>query len=99
MKLHYCSICPHSRAIVAFCLANNIEFDAQKVDLFSGEQVPVLEDEGFVLTERYNNNNKKKIVFLTSNSHAILTYLASKFYVSDNWFPLNNTKAANKICK
>jgi len=75
MKLYFHPVSTTSRPIVLFARESGIELDQQVVDLFTGEQykpdytainpshqVPVLEDDGFRLTE----------------SSAILKYLADK---------------------
>jgi glutathione S-transferase len=75
MKLHFHPVSTTSRPVVLFCSEANIPFEPVIVDLMTGEhmkepflslnpsaQVPVLEDEGFVLTE----------------SSAILKYIAEK---------------------
>lgn len=75
MKLYYHPASTTSRPLMLFCAENGIAIELQVVDLFSGEHyqpqfeeinpnhlVPVLEDDGFRLTE----------------SSAILKYLAEK---------------------
>lgn len=75
MKLYVNRAATTSRAVLAFCKAEGIAVDVQDVDLMKGEHhqppfceinpnrlVPVLEDDGFVLTE----------------ASAILRYLAGK---------------------
>jgi len=75
MKLYYHPISTTSRTIMLFAAESGIKLDMQVVDLFTGEHmqpayaglnpnrlVPVLEDDGFVLTE----------------NSAILKYLAEK---------------------
>ncbi len=65
MKLHYHTVSTTSRAVTFFCADQGIPLDLVVVDLMTGEhvkepytaninpskQVPVLEDEGFLLTE------------------------------------------------
>lgn len=64
MKLHYHPVSTTSRSITFFCAEENIPLDLVVVDLMTGEhvkepfsnlnpsrQVPVLEDDGMVLTE------------------------------------------------
>lgn len=76
MKLYMHPASTTSRAVALFIADNNLPVDLQVVDLFTGEHmrepycavnpnkmVPVLDDDGFVLTE----------------SSAILKYLAEKF--------------------
>lgn len=76
MKLHYHPVSTTSRPPLLFVRENNLPVDLQVVDLMKGEHVqptfstmnpnqmvPVLEDDGFVLTE----------------SSTILKYLAEKF--------------------
>lgn len=76
MKLYYHPISTTSRPIMQFCADNNIPYEAEVVDLLTGahhrepfisinpnRMVPVLDDDGFILTE----------------SSAILKYLAEKF--------------------
>src|SRR5947209_14575720 len=75
MKLYYHPVSTTSRPVVLFASEANIALDYELVDLFTGahhqpayatvnpnRQVPVLDDDGFVLTE----------------SSAILKYLAEK---------------------
>lgn len=75
MKLYYHPVSTTSRPILQFCADNNIAYEGEIVDLLTGahhkepfvsinpnRQVPVLDDDGFVLTE----------------SSAILKYLAEK---------------------
>lgn len=75
MKLYANRAATTSRAVLAFCSAENIDVDVVSIDIASGEHygpvftelnpnrmIPVLEDDGFVLTE----------------SSAILRYLAAK---------------------
>ena len=76
MKLHANSIAAFSRPVVLFIEANDLDVELVHVDIFGGEcqseafarmnpsrQIPVLEDDGFILTE----------------CASILRYLASKF--------------------
>lgn len=64
MKLYANSVATTSRAVLALCRAENIPVDLHEVDLMAGEhhqpplseinpnrQIPVLDDDGFVLTE------------------------------------------------
>lgn len=80
MKLYYHPTSTASRPILLFCAEHRIPFEPVVVDLMKGEQqqaaflainpsglVPVIEDDGFVLTE----------------SSAILKYLAEKHHTPD----------------
>jgi glutathione S-transferase len=84
LQLYYSPLCPNSKAVLHFCLLQNIPIDPIEIDLLIAEQrspeyeklnpnkqVPCIVDGKFVLTE----------------SHTILRYLASKYYVSDMWYP------------
>ncbi|KAL3701675.1 hypothetical protein R1sor_019697 [Riccia sorocarpa] len=75
-----------TRAVVLLCLANNIQYELVEVDLAKLEQqtpefkalnpagqVPVLDDDGFILPE----------------STAILRYLAASRHLPDHWFPVD----------
>lgn len=79
------------RAVNLFLLANNVPFETKIVNLAKGEQlskefseinpfqkVPVLEHNGFVLTE----------------SVAILRYLCREINVADHWYPKDSINQA-----
>lgn len=64
MKLYFHPVSGMSRPVVAFALDHDLKLDLQVVDLLTGEhlqpaytainpnqQVPVLDDDGFILTE------------------------------------------------
>ncbi|XP_033760740.1 glutathione S-transferase theta-1-like [Pecten maximus] len=84
LKYYFDLMSQPSRAVYIFLKMNNIPFVPKPVALRSGEHhtdefkklnpmslVPVIDDDGFVLTE----------------SVAILKYLALKYNVPDHWYP------------
>lgn len=77
-----------SQSIYLFCLLTNIQLDLKVIDVFSidrnqeflkispQKKLPVLLDNEIILT----------------NSPSILRHLASKFPVSNNWYPIHDAK-------
>ncbi|KAL4223753.1 Glutathione S-transferase theta-1 [Mactra antiquata] len=94
LKYYYDLMSQPSRAIYIFLKANKINFVPKPVALRKGEhfndefkklnpwqKVPVLDDDGFVLTE----------------SVAMLRYLTSKFKLADHWYPQNDLMKQARI--
>lgn len=80
-----------SRAVLAFCLANEIPIEIKETDIRKGQTdtkeflnissagtVPIIVHDGFKLNE----------------SHAILVYLANAFNIQDHWYPKDIKKRA-----
>ncbi|XP_045172677.2 glutathione S-transferase theta-1-like isoform X1 [Mercenaria mercenaria] len=94
LKYYFDLMSQPSRAVYIFLKANNIKFEAKPVALRKGEhfkeeftklnpwqRVPVLDDNGFILTE----------------SVAILRYLASKYNLPEHWYPKNDLQKQARI--
>ena len=80
-----------SRAVLAFCLINNIPFTVKEVEILKGETnskefeaisptrtVPAITHNGLCLYE----------------SHAIMIYLSSVFPIEDQWYPKDPAQQA-----
>lgn len=85
IKLYYDLMSQPSRAVYIFLKVNDIPFEAIQIAIRNGEhhkpaytkitlfqQVPVIDDDGFILTE----------------SVAILQYLCTKYKLAEHWYPL-----------
>ncbi|XP_060083378.1 glutathione S-transferase theta-1-like [Ylistrum balloti] len=94
LKYYYDLMSQPSRAVYIFLKVNNIPFVPKPVALRNGEHhtdeykklnpfslVPVIDDDGFVLTE----------------SVAILKYLALKHNVPDHWYPRSDLQAQARV--
>ncbi|OWF47901.1 glutathione S-transferase theta-1-like [Mizuhopecten yessoensis] len=94
LKYYYDLMSQPSRAVYIFLKMTNIPFVPKPVALRSGEHhtdeykklnplslVPVIDDDGFVLTE----------------SVAILKYLAVKYNVADHWYPRTDLQAQARV--
>ncbi|XP_061163343.1 glutathione S-transferase theta-1-like [Saccostrea echinata] len=94
LKLFYDLMSQPSRAVYIFLKANNIPFEAIQIAIRNGDhhkeeytritqfqQVPVIDDNGFVLTE----------------SVAILQYLCMKYKLADHWYPLKNPETHARV--
>ena len=73
-----------SRAVLAFCIANNIPYTIKEVRLLKGDH----------LTPEFAQVSPNRLVpaivhnsFALSESAAILAYLAREFSVPDHWYP------------
>ncbi|XP_046351438.2 glutathione S-transferase theta-3-like [Haliotis rufescens] len=94
LKVYYDLMSQPSRAVYMFLKLNKIPFEDKILALRKGEHfseeyarinpfklVPVIDDNGFVLTE----------------SVAILKYLSCKYNVPDHWYPRTDLRAQAKI--
>ena len=101
MKLHFHPASTTSRTVMLFCAESSIDYEPVVVDIMTGEhtrepylslnpnaQVPVLDDDGFVLTE------SSAIIKYLADKHAAPTYpkeLKARARVNErmDWFNTN----------
>merc|ERR1711971_62441 len=94
LKYYYDLMSQPCRALYIFLKLNKIPYEPKEVALRKGEhrqeeysklnpfqRVPVIDDDGFVLTE----------------SCAILKYLAAKHNVAEHWYPKQNLQAQARV--
>lgn len=94
LKYYFDLMSQPSRAVYIFLKANNIKFEPKPIALRKGEhlgeefrkvnpwqKVPVLDDNGFVLTE----------------SVAILRYLSCKYNVAEHWYPRSDLQKQARV--
>ncbi|XP_046568604.1 LOW QUALITY PROTEIN: glutathione S-transferase theta-1-like [Haliotis rubra] len=94
LKVYYDLLSQPSRAVYMFMKFNKIPFEDKPVALRKGEHfteefakinpfklVPVIDDNGFVLTE----------------SVAILKYLSCKYNLPDHWYPRTDLRAQARV--
>ncbi|XP_057518837.1 glutathione S-transferase T1-like [Amaranthus tricolor] len=91
LKIYADRLSQPSRAVIIFSQVNGIQFEEQKIKLFS----PDVQKPDFIAA-----NPLKKVPaishgnFTLFESHAILTYLACWFLVPDHWYPSDLRKRA-----
>lgn len=89
LELYYDILSEPSRAVYLFLKATGVPFEPKVVDLAKGEhfspeyvkknpwkKVPVIDDDGFVLSE----------------SVAIMRYIAAKYNLDEHWYPRNDVQ-------
>ncbi|EEF51174.1 glutathione-s-transferase theta, gst, putative [Ricinus communis] len=93
LKLYVHRLSEPSRALIAFCKLNGIEFEEIEIDLVKGQHKS---PEFKVITEtEYHASKFEKLYHRTMYCHAILGYLASAFPgVADHWYPADLQKRA-----
>lgn len=88
MELFISGLCPYSRAVWLFCLANKLDITYHKLDLFT-------HDHGVdMLYKKFEKLSQLKQVpvlvdgeMVIHESCAIVAYLCNKFLLPSNWFP------------